>query len=50
MLRFGLLLKAHNTAFRSGDAEAYSSARADLKKGIRKAKHTYKLSFEESRF
>ncbi|KAI3362442.1 hypothetical protein L3Q82_012246 [Scortum barcoo] len=34
-----LLLKARNTAFRSGDAQAYSTARAELKRGIKKAKH-----------
>ncbi|KAI3368350.1 hypothetical protein L3Q82_008055 [Scortum barcoo] len=37
-----LLLKARNTAFRSGDAQAYSTARAELKRGIKKAKHRYK--------
>lgn len=42
-----LLLKARNTAFRSGDAQAYSTARADLKRGIRQAKHCYKLRVEE---
>ena len=42
-----LPLKARDAAFRSGDAEAYSSARAVLKKGIRKAQHAYKLSVEE---
>ena len=42
-----LLQKVCDTAFRSGDAEAYSSARAVLKKGIRKAQHAYKLSVEE---
>uniref|UniRef100_A0A669BIH3 Reverse transcriptase domain-containing protein n=1 Tax=Oreochromis niloticus TaxID=8128 RepID=A0A669BIH3_ORENI len=42
-----LLLKAHNTAFRSGDAHAYSTARANLKKGIKKAKHHYKKKVEE---
>ncbi|KAA0724168.1 putative RNA-directed DNA polymerase from transposon BS [Triplophysa tibetana] len=42
-----LLLKARNTAFRSGDAQAYSTSRANLKRGIRKAKHFYKLKLEE---
>ena len=42
-----LLLKARNSAFRSGDAQAYSTARADLKRGIKKAKHCYKLRVEE---
>ncbi|KAL0147888.1 hypothetical protein M9458_056809, partial [Cirrhinus mrigala] len=43
----GLLLKARNTAFRSGDAQAYSTSRANLKRGIKKAKHCYKLKLEE---
>ncbi|KAL0149225.1 hypothetical protein M9458_055459, partial [Cirrhinus mrigala] len=42
-----LLLKARNTAFRSGDAQAYSTSRANLKRGIKKAKHCYKLKLEE---
>ncbi|KAL6482384.1 hypothetical protein MHYP_G00104640 [Metynnis hypsauchen] len=42
-----LLLKASNAAFRSGDAETYSSSGADLKKFIRKAKHAYKQSIKE---
>ena len=42
-----LLLKARDTAFRSGDAQAYSSSRADLKRGIKKAKHCHKLRIEE---
>ena len=41
------LLKARNIAFRSGDERAYSLSRAHLKKGIRKAKHCYKLRIEE---
>ena len=32
-----ILLKARDTAFRSGDAQAYSSSRADLKRGIKQA-------------
>ncbi|KAK2899349.1 hypothetical protein Q8A73_012478 [Channa argus] len=42
-----LLLKARNTAFRSGDAQAYSTSRANLKRGIKKAEHCYKLKIEE---
>ena len=41
-----LLLKSRNTAFRSGDAQAYSTSRANLKRGIKKAKHCYKLKIE----
>ncbi|TWW61216.1 uncharacterized protein LOC130525978 [Takifugu flavidus] len=41
-----LLLKARNTAFRSGEAQAYSTARANLRRGIKKAKHTYKRKIE----
>ncbi|KAK1802085.1 hypothetical protein P4O66_004429 [Electrophorus voltai] len=41
------VLKAQDVAFTDGDAEAYSSAKAKLKRGDRKAKHTYKLSIEE---
>ncbi|XP_035286519.1 cathepsin K-like [Anguilla anguilla] len=32
---------------RSGDAQAYSSARANLKRGIKRAKHSHKLRSEE---
>ncbi|KAI4886334.1 hypothetical protein NFI96_000178 [Prochilodus magdalenae] len=42
-----LLLKARDAAFRSGDREAYSSARANLRKGISMAKHCYKQQIEE---
>ncbi|XP_041843488.1 uncharacterized protein LOC121641437 [Melanotaenia boesemani] len=35
-----LLLKARNTAFRSGDAQAYSTSRANLRRGIKKAKYS----------
>uniref|UniRef100_A0AAY4BNL9 Reverse transcriptase domain-containing protein n=1 Tax=Denticeps clupeoides TaxID=299321 RepID=A0AAY4BNL9_9TELE len=42
-----LLLKARNNAFRSGDAQAYGISRANLKRGIKKAKHCYKLKLEE---
>ncbi|KAI4894227.1 hypothetical protein NFI96_006080 [Prochilodus magdalenae] len=42
-----LLLKARDAAFRSGDREAYSSARANLRRGISMAKHCYKQRIEE---
>ncbi|KAI5617022.1 gastrula zinc finger protein XlCGF28.1-like [Silurus asotus] len=42
-----LLLKARTTAFRSGDAQAYSTSRNNLKRGIKEAKHCYKLKIEE---
>ncbi|KAK3541958.1 hypothetical protein QTP86_008148 [Hemibagrus guttatus] len=42
-----LLLKARDVAFKSGDAEDYSRARANMKRGIRKAKHAHKLHIEE---
>ena len=42
-----LLLKARNTAFRSGDTQAYSTASAELKRGIIKAKHHYKRKVED---
>ena len=42
-----LLLKARDTAFRSGDGQAYSSSRAHLKRGIKQAKHCHKLRIEE---
>lgn len=41
------LLKERNTAFRSGDVALYSSARANLKRGIRKAKLDYKRKIED---
>ena len=40
------LLKARNTAFRSGDKELYSAARANLKRGIREAKAEHKERIE----
>ena len=43
-----LLLKARDAAFRTGDMEAYSSARANLKKGIWRAKYDYKLRIEDN--
>jgi hypothetical protein len=42
-----LLLKARDIAFSSGDARAYSSSRANLKRGIKAARHCYKLRIEE---
>ena len=42
-----LLLKALDTSFGSGDAQAYSTARANLKRGIKRAKQDYKLRIEE---
>ena len=41
-----LLLKAHKSAFRSGNTQAYSTSRADLKRGIKKAKHDHKQKVE----
>ncbi len=41
-----LLLKARNTAFRSGDMQQYSAARANLKKGLKDAKAAYKRKIE----
>ncbi|KAK3508796.1 hypothetical protein QTP70_007630 [Hemibagrus guttatus] len=41
------LLKARDAAFKSGNAEDYSRARANLKRGIRKAKHAHKLRIKE---
>lgn len=41
------LLEERNTAFRSGDVALYSSARANLKRGIRKAKLDYKRKIED---
>ena len=37
-----LLLKVCDIAFRSGDAQAYNSSRANLNRGIKKAKHNHK--------
>ncbi|KAK3562586.1 hypothetical protein QTP86_002063 [Hemibagrus guttatus] len=42
-----LLLKARDAAFKSGNAEDYSRARANLKRSIRKAKHAHKPHIEE---
>lgn len=38
------LLKARNKAFKTGDAAAYSVARSNLKKAIKKAKDMYSPS------
>lgn len=35
------LLKNHNTTFRSGDRALYSTARANLRRGIKEAKEAY---------
>ncbi|KAL0173817.1 hypothetical protein M9458_029785, partial [Cirrhinus mrigala] len=40
------LLKARDAVFRSGDRALYRAARADLKKGIKKAKTDYKRRLE----
>ena len=42
LLEVQLLLKARDTTFRTGSAGAYSSSRANLQKGIKKAKHSHK--------
>lgn len=39
--------KMEHHAFRSGDTHTYSTSRADLKRGIKKAKQDHKLSVEE---
>uniref|UniRef100_A0A669B6K4 Reverse transcriptase domain-containing protein n=1 Tax=Oreochromis niloticus TaxID=8128 RepID=A0A669B6K4_ORENI len=41
------LLKSRNTAFKSGDRAAYRAARADLSRGIRKAKAAYRRRIED---
>jgi len=43
-----LLLKARDAAFRSGDREAYSSVRANLRKGIFQAKLAHKQRIEDN--
>lgn len=43
----GQLLRERNSAFRSGDRERYSGARAALKRGIREAKEDYRQRIEE---
>ena len=42
-----LLLKARDTAHVSGGAQAYSLARADLRRGIKGGKHSHKLEVQE---
>lgn len=42
-----LLLKGRNIAFRLGDKEWYSAARADLRRGIRKAKLDYRRKIKD---
>ncbi len=42
-----LLLKARDAAFKSGDCEAYSLSRSNLKRGIQTAKYNYKLRIED---
>lgn len=42
-----LLLKAHDAAFKTGDRDAYSLSRANLKRGIKAAKHNHKLRIED---
>ncbi|CAG5896353.1 unnamed protein product [Menidia menidia] len=42
-----MLLRARDSAFRSGDRALYSAARANLKRGIRTAKGEYKRRIEE---
>lgn len=41
------LLRARDTAFRSGDTSMYSTAQADLKRGIKNAKWAYKKKVED---
>lgn len=41
-----MLLWARDSAFRSGDRELYSAARADLKRGVREAKAAHKRKIE----
>lgn len=41
------LLKERKTAFRSGNKALYSSAHAQLKRGIREAKSDYKKNIED---
>lgn len=41
------MLRERNTAFRSGDRELYSSARTNLRGGIRRAKLDYKNKIED---
>ncbi|KAF7650679.1 hypothetical protein LDENG_00122050 [Lucifuga dentata] len=41
------LLRARNSAFKSGDRAQYSAARADLQRGIKAAKEAYKRKVED---
>ncbi|KAK1891469.1 50S ribosomal protein L1, partial [Dissostichus eleginoides] len=41
------MLRARDSAFRSGDRALYSAARVDLRRGIIKAKADYKTKIEE---
>lgn len=40
------LIRAHDTAYRSGDRTLYRGARANLKTGIKAAKQDYRLKIE----
>lgn len=42
-----ILLRARDSAFRSGDRDLYSAARADLRRGIRAAKADFKRRIED---
>ncbi|KAJ8349227.1 hypothetical protein AAFF_G00176710, partial [Aldrovandia affinis] len=42
-----VLLRARDTAFRSGDGALYRAARAELKGGIKNAKADYKKRIED---
>lgn len=42
-----ILLRERDTAFRSGDVEWYTEARASLKRGIQQAKTNYKTKVED---
>lgn len=41
------LLRQRNTAFKSGDQALYCAARADLRRGIKRAKSNYRRRIEE---
>lgn len=45
--KLNILLKERETAFRSGDVEWYSEARASLKRDIQQAKSNYKRKIED---
>ncbi len=40
------LLRAHDAAFKSGDRALYRAARADLKRGIKRAKADHRMRIE----